>query len=275
MDFSVDRKMVHAGTGGVEFDAAKPTIVFIHGASMDHTIWALQGRYLAHHGYSVLAIDLPGHGSSNGPALESIEQMSDWIASAIKATTTNPVTIVGHSMGAIVALETAAQNPEKIAAMALAGAAVPMNVHHNLLTQTRDEPSAAIDSILTWAYGRRAQIGGTRVPGLWMLGGGRRLIERNAGEQLHIDFKACSTYLKGRESASKVSCPTLIIVGNDDRMTPPKAANNLQQAIPHSQTVFIQGSGHMMMIEYPDQTLDVLRDFLQTTIPLGQDYEGE
>ena len=266
MDFTVNGKTTHAGTGGVDFDAAIPTIVFIHGASMDHTIWALQGRYLAHHGYSVLAIDLPGHGKSSGPALESIEEMANWTALAIEAISSNPVVLVGHSMGAIVALETAARNPEKITAIALAGAAIPMNVHGDLLAQTRDEPLAAIESILNWAYSKRAQIGGMRVPGLWMLGGGRRLMERNSDGQLHVDFKACNNYLAGFESATKIKCPTLILVGSNDKMTSPKMANNLQQAIPHSNLVCIEDSGHMIMIEYPDETLDVLKDFLEALL---------
>ena len=266
MDFTVNGKTTHAGTGGVDFDAAIPTIVFIHGASMDHTIWALQGRYLAHHGYSVLAVDLPGHGKSSGPALESIEEMADWTASAIEAISSNPVALVGHSMGAIVALETTARNPETITAIALAGAAIPMNVHDDLLAQTRDEPSAAIESILNWAYSKRAQIGGMRVPGLWMLGGGRRLMERNSDGQLHVDFKACNNYLAGFESATKIKCPTLILVGSNDKMTTPKMANNLQQAIPHSNLVCIEDGGHMMMIEYPDETLDVLKDFLEALL---------
>ena len=260
--------MVHVGTGGIEFDDSKPVIMFIHGASMDHTIWALQGRYFAHHGYSILAVDLPGHGASDGPALESIEEMANWTASIINATVKRPVILVGHSMGAIVALETAAQNPGKITAMALAGIAVPMTVSPELLTQTVHKPPEAIDSILAWAYSGRSQLGGTAVPGLWMLGGGRKLIERNAPGQLHIDFKACDNYSHGLESAANVKCPTLIIAGDDDKMTPPKASETLRRALPHSRIEFIKGGGHMMMVECPDQTLETLKHFIATTVTL-------
>ena len=269
MDFMLNGKMVHAGTGGIEFDDSKPVIMFIHGASMDHTVWALQGRYFAHHGYSILAVDLPGHGTSEGPPLQSIEEMAEWTATTIDAISPTPVILVGHSMGAMVALETAAQNPVKIAAMALAGIAVPMSVNPHLLTQTAQEPPAAIDSIVAWAYSQRSQLGGTTVPGLWMLGGGRKLIERNASGQLYVDFKACDSYSRGLESAANVNCPTLIIAGNDDKMTPPKASEALRRALTYSRIEYIKGGGHMMMIERPDQTLDVLKDFLGTTDTLG------
>ena len=268
MDFTLNGKMVHAGTGGIEFDDSKPVIMFIHGASMDHTIWALQGRYFAHHGYSVLAIDLPGHGASEGPALESIEEMADWITSTINATGKRPVILVGHSMGAIIALETAAQNSEKITAIALAGIAVPMTVNPKLLNQTVNKPLEAINSIVGWAYSDRSQLGGTAVPGLWMLGGGRKLIERNALGQLHIDFKACDNYSHGLESAKNVKCPTLIIAGDDDKMTPAKASETLQRALTHSTIEVIRGGGHMMMIERPDQTLETLRNFIATSATL-------
>ena len=264
MDFTLNGKMVHAGTGGVEFDHSKPVIMFIHGASMDHTIWALQGRYFAHHGYSVLALDLPGHGASDGPPLESIEEMASWTASAIDATVERPVVLVGHSLGAIVALETAAQNPGKITAAVLAGIAIPMTVNPELLTQTIDNPIEAIDSIVAWAYSGRSQLGGTAVPGLWMLGGGRKLIERNAPGQLHADFKACDNYSHGLESAANVKCPTLIIAGDDDKMTPPRASKTLRDALTNSRIELVEGGGHMMMIERPDQTLETLKNFIAT-----------
>ena len=268
MDFRLNGTTVHAGTGGVEFDSSKPVIMFIHGASMDHTIWVLQGRYFAHHGFSVLAVDLPGHGSSDGPPLESIEEMSNWIASTIDSTVKGPVILVGHSMGAIVALETAAQNPGKITAIALAGIAVPMTVNPQLLNQTVHKPLEAINSIVTWAYSGKSQLGGTAVPGLWMLGGGRKLIERNAHGQLHVDFKACHNYSHGLEAAANVKCPALIIAGDDDKMTPPKASENLRRILANSRMETIRDGGHMMMIERPDQTLETLKKFITIAAPL-------
>ncbi len=85
MEFSVDDKSVFAATGGRPFDPALPSIVFVHGAAMDHTVWALQTRYFAHHGRNVLAIDLPGHGRSAGPALADMGAMADWVIRVLDA----------------------------------------------------------------------------------------------------------------------------------------------------------------------------------------------
>jgi len=79
MEITVDAKRVFAATGGKPFDAGLPCVVFLHGAGMDHTVWALQTRYFAWHGYGVLAVDLPGHGKSEGPALKTIGEMADWV----------------------------------------------------------------------------------------------------------------------------------------------------------------------------------------------------
>lgn len=262
MELVIDGKSVHAGTGGAPFAPDKPCLLFLHGAGMDHSVWALQTRYFAHHGRSVLAVDLPGHGHSQGPAPDSIEALADWTAAVIEAAA-GPVTVIGHSMGAITALETAARHPDKVAALALAGATPAMPVNPDLLAATRDEPAAAIGLIVSWAYGRRAQIGGMRFPGLWMLDGGRRLLERNAERQLYLDFNACNNYSRGKEAAAEVACPTLILCGAADRMTPARAARDLAAAIADSRLVMIPDSGHMMMVERPDETLDALRAFLR------------
>ena len=83
MKFQVNNKEVFASTGGRPFDKKKPLIVFVHGSGLSHITWVLQTRYFAFHGYSVLAIDLPGHGYSEGPSLKSIEEQGKWIDDVI------------------------------------------------------------------------------------------------------------------------------------------------------------------------------------------------
>ena len=85
MELRVDGCAVFAATGGRPFDAAKPVVVFIHGAGMDHTVWPLQARWFAHHGRSVLAVDLPGHGRSEGKPIGSIEALGAWLGALIAA----------------------------------------------------------------------------------------------------------------------------------------------------------------------------------------------
>jgi len=262
MDIEVAGKQVHAATGGVAFDGAKPTVVFIHGAGMDHTVWALQTRYFAYNGWSVLAVDLPGHGRSNGPALGSIAAMADWVWQLVAAVGADRAALVGHSMGALTALQAAAQAPDKTIKLALVGASPVMPVNDDLLTATRDDPDLANELIVSWAFGGRSQIGGMRAPGLWMTGGGLQLLARAKDGALHTDFNACNDYQDGMKSAAKVSCPALIVSGAEDIMTPAKAAKPMTETLPDARMIVIPDCGHMMMVEQPDRTLDALKSFL-------------
>ena len=123
MKLRVDGKPAFAATGGAPFRKGQPCVVFVHGAGMYHIVWALQARYFAYHGNSVLAIDLPGHGASKGPALTSIEAMGAWLLRVLDAKGVDQAILVGHSMGALVALEAAAQAPKRVEKLALLGGA--------------------------------------------------------------------------------------------------------------------------------------------------------
>lgn len=262
MDLDVAGKKVHATTGGVDFDASKPTIMFIHGAGMDHTVWALQTRYFAYNGWSVLAVDLPGHGKSDGPALGSIGEMADWVWQLADAAGAGKAALVGHSMGALASLQAAANEPKRTLKLALVGASPVMPVNDDLLTATRDDPDLANALIVSWAFGGRGQIGGMRAPGLWMTGGGLQLLARAADGVLHGDFSACNDYKDGMEAAAKVGCPVLIVSGSEDIMTPARAAKPMVDAIADARMTVVPDCGHMLMVEQPDRTLDALKSFL-------------
>jgi pimeloyl-ACP methyl ester carboxylesterase len=258
MEFSVDDKSVFAATGGRPFDPALPSIVFVHGAAMDHTVWALQTRYFAHHGRNVLAIDLPGHGRAEGPALADMGAMADWVIRVLDALGIETAQLVGHSMGSLVALEAAARHPERVTGLALLGTSVPMPVADALLAAAEADHHSAFDMVTLWGHSRDGQVGGNRAPGLWMTGGGLRLLERSAPGVMHAALTACNDYRDGLESAKKIACPTLLLLGDRDAMTPPKVAKSLAEAITGSKTVVLAGCGHMMTAEQPDQVLDAL-----------------
>ena len=260
MELHVDDKRAFATTGGRAFDVTQPTVLLVHGAGMDHTVWVLQTRYFAHHGYNVLAIDLPGHGRSEGPALTSIGDMADWLNRLLDAAGVGATVVVGHSMGSLVAIEFSARHPERVTAAALLSTAAPMAVSEELLAAAKANDHDAIDMITVWGHGPGAQLGGHKAPGLWMTGSAERLLEQTADSVLYTDLRACDDYHGGLDAASKVQCPVLIVIGRDDRMTPPRAARGLTDAFPEAQTVIIEGCGHMMMIEKPDQVLDTLRE---------------
>jgi pimeloyl-ACP methyl ester carboxylesterase len=265
MRFELDGKTVQAGTGGKPFDASLPTVVFLHGAGMDHTVWALQARYLAHRGHAVLALDLPGHGGSEGPPLGSIAEMADWVWKALDAAGVDKAALAGHSMGALTALEAAAKQPERTTALALLGVAEAMPVHPDLLSAAEANDHAAIDMVNAWAHGAGAHIGGHPAPGTWLIGGGNRLLERARPGVLHAGLSVCNAYEDAAARAAEVTCPVLLVLGALDKMTPAKAGQKLAAGFTAATSVSVEtipACGHMMMTERPEATLDALRNFL-------------
>ncbi len=262
MDVTVGGRRVFVSTGGRPFNAERPTVVFLHGAGMDHTQWMLQARFFAHHGRAVLAPDLPGHGRSEGPALTRIGDLADWVLAFLDAAKAPRAALIGHSMGALISLETASRAPSRIWALALLGVAARMPVHPDLQKAAEENDHSAIDLVASWAFGREAHLGGARAPGTWMLGSGVRLLERAPPGTLAAGLAACNAYTGALEAAAKVTCPTLLLLGAIDRMTPPAAARDLATHIPDARTVILKHTGHMMMVEQPDQTIDALSEIV-------------
>jgi len=268
MIVDVNGKAAYTYTGGKAFDAALPAAVFIHGAEHDHSVWALQTRYFAHHGFGVLAVDLPGHHRSAGPALASIGAMADWLAALLDTVGVDKAFVVGHSMGSLVALDFAARYPSRATRLALAATAVPMAVSDALLQASREREPEAIGMVNTWSHSTIAAKPSCPAPGFWLHGMNQRLMERVSatGEPLlfHTDFSACNDYADGLIRAAQVTCPVRILVGTRDMMTPPRAAKALadamRQANVHVDIVTLD-AGHALMSEQPDATLDALYTF--------------
>ncbi|MGS0743303.1 alpha/beta fold hydrolase [Glaciimonas sp. GG7] len=259
-------------TGGKPFDAALPTAIFVHGAQNDHSVWALQTRYFAHHGFSVLAVDLPGHGRSQGAPLTTVEAMSAWLLALIEAAGVNQALIIGHSMGSLIALESAATD-SAICGIAMVASAWPMKVSDALLEAANHDPASAIGMVNQWSHASFVQKPSCPGPGFYVLGGSQRLMERIAQQDLrnpartdatntvfHTDFVACNAYQGGDAAAKAVRCPVLFLLGKRDVMTPPKAANALISAIPHAKVAQVD-SGHALMAEQPDAVLEHLFNF--------------
>ncbi|SFU61705.1 alpha/beta fold hydrolase [Pseudoduganella namucuonensis] len=253
-------------TGGKPFDAALPTVVFIHGAQNDHSVWALQSRYLAHHGHGVLAVDLPGHGRSRGPARRSVEDLAEWLMAVLDAAGVRQAALVGHSMGSLIALEASHRASDRVARLAMLGAAFPMKVSDALLSAALDDEEAAIDMVNIFSHSTMAQKPSCPGPGFSVMGGARRLMQRmsrlNPERLFHTDFSACDAYANGEAAAQAVRCPALFIIGSRDMMTPSKATRLLTGAIAHGKVVRVD-AGHSMMQEQPDAVLDALTAFLR------------
>jgi pimeloyl-ACP methyl ester carboxylesterase len=259
MQLSVNGLDTFVATGGRSFDVSLPTIVLLHGAGFDHTAWALHSRWFAHHGHAVLAPDLPGHGRSPGAPLKSIATMADWTAALLDAAGAATARLVGHSMGSLIALETAARHPARVSALSLIGTAATMTVGPDLLQAAEANDHSAIDMVSIWGLGFRAELGGSLAPGLWMHGGAERVLEQCRPGVLFNDLSACNAYDNALAAAAKVKVPTTLILGERDMMTPARAGKALAAALPHSRTVMLRGAGHMMMAERPDELLAALQ----------------
>ncbi|MEZ5648825.1 MAG: alpha/beta hydrolase [Alphaproteobacteria bacterium] len=259
MRFTIAEKLAFAATGGQGFDTARPVVVFLHGAGMFHVVWALQARHLAHHGCSVLALDLPGHGDSEGPAMDNIAAMAGWVTEMLRKLNVVQAILVGHSMGALIALEVASQNPTLIQAIALLGAAATMPVHPDLLTAAKTNPAKAVALIVEWGHGSRGHMGGAPTPGLWLAGGAARILHAARPGVLATDLSACAAYRHGAEAAAMITCPVHVICGAADKMTPPKAGIALSQILQKGSVEVLPEVGHMMMTEDPVATTAAIK----------------
>jgi pimeloyl-ACP methyl ester carboxylesterase len=259
MQLSVNGTDTFVATGGRDFDASLPTIVLLHGAGFDHTTWALHSRWFAHHGFGVLAPDLPGHGRSPGAPLPTIADMADWTAALLDAAGTASAKLVGHSMGSLIALETAARHPEKVTALSLIATAATMTVGPDLLKAAEANDHSAVDMVSIWGLGFQAELGGSLAPGLWMHYGAERVLERCRPGVLFNDLSACNSYQNALVAAARITVPATLILGERDMMTPARAGKALAAALPNSRTVVLSGAGHMMMVERPDELLAALQ----------------
>lgn len=262
MEFVLEGRCVYAGTGGRERDPAAPAIVLLHGAGMDHTVFAAQARALAHHGRNVLAFDLPGHGRSEGPPRDSIGALADWVLAAATAAGAERFRVAGHSMGALVALETAARGGARVEALALIGFAPEMRVHPDLLAAASGGKHAAVELMTGWSFAAQGRLGAARTPGVFLPGSALRLLERADPRSLALDLAACDAYRGAADSAGKIRCPVLLLLGGADRMTPPARARSFAAGFADARVVVLPGAGHLLTIEEPAATLAALRTVL-------------
>ncbi len=262
MDLVVDGKKAFAYTAAREPDPAKPTVVFVHGAGLDHSSFLLQSRYFAYHGRNVLAVDLPGHGRSEGAPLPSIERMAQWVLAVLKEASIASASVVGHSMGSLIALECAAQAPAAVERIALIGVAYPMKVGEAFLEAARRDDRAAFDMETIWGHSPQGALGANPHPGMWMYGDALARLERLAPGVLYNDLRACNDYSGGEAAVARVQCPALFLLGRRDVMTPAKSGLALCAAMRQARSLVVESSGHMLMAEAPDATLDALIGFL-------------
>jgi pimeloyl-ACP methyl ester carboxylesterase len=260
MEIVLENRKVFFYTAAHPLDPAKRTVVFVHGAGFDHSVFGLQSRYFGYHGWNVLALDLPAHGRSDGPPLPSVPAMAEWVMKVLRAAGVEKASLVGHSMGSLIALEAAARHPGRVERIALVATAYPMKVGAPYLEAAQRNDFAAFDMSTIWGHAAQASLGANPNPGMWMHGDALARLRRLAPGVLYNDLKAANDYV----FAGEVNCPVLFVLGARDVMTPPRGAQALQEKLKESQTVLVDGSGHTLMAEAPDATLDALAAFLRS-----------
>jgi pimeloyl-ACP methyl ester carboxylesterase len=270
MYLTVNGAATYCYTGGKPFNPAQPTVVFIHGVLNDHSVWILQSRYLAHHGWNVLAVDLPGHCKSEGEAPSSVEEAADFIGSLLDAAGVQKAALVGHSWGSLIALEAAARLQDRVSHLTLVGTAFPMKVSPALIEASLNDPVKAMTMVNVFSRSTLSAPPSALGPGTWVYGAGmalgRRVLASNTQVNVfHRGFVACDSYAGGEAAMQKLTCPVLFLLGAVDQMTTPKAAKGLiqiAQAAGKVHRVVSVPVGHHQMTEAPDATLFALRDFL-------------
>ena len=252
MQINVQGHSACVATGRVAFKPGLPGIVFIHGAGLDHTVWTLFNRYFAKKQFNSIAVDLPGHGRSDGTPLPSIEANAAWLLDLIRALELEQVALVGHSMGALIALEAAQRAQSDISRLVLLGAAAPMPVAEQLLNAARANKHDAVDMIMLYAHAWCSQLGGNPNAGVHIMNSNMRLLERALHKVLYADLNACNNYAQGLAAARNIATPTHLILGQQDRMTPLARAAELIDALQHAQVEVLPDCGHMMLSEQPE-----------------------
>ena len=266
MFLNVNGAKTYCYTGGKAFDPQQPSVVMVHGVLNDHSVWILQSRYLANHGYNVLACDLPGHCQSEGEACESVEAAAQFVLDLMAAAGLERAALVGHSFGSLVALEAAARSPARVSHLALVGTAFPMKVSQALLDASRDEPMKALHMVNVFSRATLAAPPSALGPGTWVFGAsmalGRRVLASNTRVNLfYTGFRACDQYARGDEAMALVTCPVLFALGQSDQMTHVSAAKSLIARAANGRVVMLPG-GHHQMSETPEALRAALTEFL-------------
>lgn len=229
----------------------RPALLLIHGAGADHTLWGEQISALQK-AFTVAALDLNGH--SQSPKRTSRDGISLYAqeARAVCEALGVPTVLVGHSMGGAVAMTLALDPPQNLAGLVLVGTGAKLRVHPQILEFCRSDFARARDLLVTWAFAAHAPSE--------LRERSRAQMQRNGAETLFRDFSSCNSF-DVTDRLSEITCPTLIVCGTADQLTPAKYSEYLQAHIAGAQLRLIENAGHMVMLEQPDALNQVLRDF--------------
>jgi len=229
----------------------RKTIFFIHGSGCDHHLWDHQYGFLDEE-FNVAGIDLPGHGGSSGPGEESVEAYALWVRKILDTAGLEKPVLVGHSLGAAISLTFALRWGERLLAIVPVGGGATMPVNPQIIEGIRTNRAATLGFIAKFSFARenREKFG----PGL------AEELGNVDPDLIRGDFFACSR-LDLTAEIGEISVPTLLVCGDEDKMTPPEFSRYVAANIPGADLAIIPGSGHFVMVESAGIFNEVLGDF--------------
>ena len=257
MIFDIENKSVHASDAGQGINISKDTIVFLHGSGLSHIVWSLAEQFFSSKNFNVLSIDLPGHGNSEGPCLDSIEKISDWLEKVFEKLNLNDLIIISHSQGCLEALEYSLKYKDRLKKMVFVGGSYRMPVNEDLIDLASNGDSDAVKLMMKWGYeGSKKFIGGNPI---------ERIIKspRDISEILAVDLIACNNYKNGSEAAKAITCPVMLVLGELDKMVNLEFGKKFANLVKNSKTHIIEGCGHMIMIEKAFEMREKVLEFLK------------
>ena len=256
MIFQLENKNIHASDSGQGIEINKDTIVFLHGSGLSHIVWSLAEQFFSSKNYNVLSIDLPGHGNSDGPCLDSVEKIADWMEKVFDKLKLKNLILVGHSQGCLEILEYSSRYKERLKKLVFVGGSNKMPVHPDLIELAQSGHSDAVKLMMKWGYeGSKKFIGGNPV---------EKIIQspRDISEILAVDLNACNNYSNGSEAAKVIDLPSMLIFGELDKMVNLESGKKFSNLIKNSTTHVIKGCGHMIMIEKAFEMREKILEFL-------------
>ena len=256
MIFKLENKSIYASDAGQELDNKKDTIIFLHGSGLSHIVWSLVEQFFSNKNFNVLSIDLPGHGNSEGPCLNTIEEIAEWLEKVFVKLKLEQVILVGHSQGCLEMLEYLNKYKSRLKKLVFVGGSYKMPVNKELIELAQNGNSDAVKLMMKWGYeGSKKFIGGNPV---------QRIIQspKDISKILAVDLVACNNYANGSNAVKAIDCPTMFIFGALDKMVNIEVGKKFANMVNNSTTHIIDGCGHMIMIEKAFEMREKILEFL-------------
>ena len=257
MILQIENKSIHISNAGQVFDNKKDTIVFLHGSGLSHIVWSLAEQFFSNKNFNVMSIDLPGHGNSEGPCLETIEKIADWLEKVFLELNLDQVILAGHSQGCLEMLEYSYKFKSRVKKLVFIGGSYRMPVNQTLIDLAKNGDSEAVKLMMKWSFkDYKKFIGGNPV---------EKIIQspRDISEILATDLIACNNYSNGSNAVKEIDCPTMVILGSDDKMVNLEVGKKFANLIKNSITHIIEECGHMIMIEKAFEMREKVLEFLE------------